>query len=208
MLQCHGESFNALFKHGMGLIFKRGCIIGKGPVGLLERQCSFEVFSRNLPDGRRFGVVGGTGGFTTAKRPVIDLLRQRSRPYLFSNSITPSVAAAGIKVFELLSRSAEPRQRLLANAKYFREQIAAAGFTIKLGLHPIVPVMLFDAALAQKMAAALLTRGIYVIGFSYPVVPKGEARIRVQISAAHERAHLDRALAAFRQVGKELGVVT
>jgi len=163
-----------------------------------------DIFTSTL--GKALG--GGTGGFTTAKRPVIDLLRQRSRPYLFSNSITPSVAAAGIKVFELLARSAEPRQRLLANAKYFRDQISAAGFAIKAGQHPIVPVMLFDAALAQKMAAALLTSGIYVIGFSFPVVPKGEARIRVQISAAHERAHLDRALEAFHQVGKELGVIS
>jgi glycine C-acetyltransferase len=176
---------------------------GRGAAEHHGVQGEIDIFTSTL--GKALG--GGTGGFTTAKQPVIDLLRQRSRPYLFSNSVTPSVAAAGIKVFELLSRSAAPRQHLLANAKYFREQIAAAGFTIKPGLHPIVPVMLFDAALAQKMAAALLTRGIYVIGFSYPVVPKGEARIRVQISAAHERTHLDRALAAFREVGKELGVI-
>jgi glycine C-acetyltransferase len=176
---------------------------GRGSAEHHGVQSEIDIFTSTL--GKALG--GGTGGFTTAKRPVIDLLRQRSRPYLFSNSITPSVAAAGITVFDLLTRSAELRQRLLSNARYFREHIAAAGFTIKPGEHPIVPVMLFDAALAQKMAAALLTRGIYVIGFSYPVVPKGEARIRVQISAAHERAHLDRAVDAFRQVGKELGVI-
>ena len=176
---------------------------GRGSAEHHGVQGEIDIFTSTL--GKALG--GGTGGFTTAKRPVVDLLRQRSRPYLFSNSITPSVAAAGINVFELLSRSAELRERLLANAKYFREKIAAAGFTIKPGQHPIVPVMLFDAALAQKMAAALLTRGIYVIGFSYPVVSKGEARIRVQISAAHERAHLDRALEAFRLVGKQLGVI-
>ena len=176
---------------------------GRGSAEHHGVQSEIDIFTSTL--GKALG--GGTGGFTTAKQPIVDLLRQRSRPYLFSNSITPSVAAAGIKVFDLLTRSAEPRQRLLANAKHFREQIAAAGFTIKPGLHPIVPVMLLDAALAQKMAAALLTRGIYVIGFSYPVVPKGEARIRVQISAAHERVHLDRALDAFRQVGRELGVI-
>ncbi|MGH8722426.1 MAG: aminotransferase class I/II-fold pyridoxal phosphate-dependent enzyme, partial [Burkholderiales bacterium] len=152
--------------------------------------------------------LGGAAlGYVSGRREVVAMLRQRSRPYLFSNSITPSVAAAGIKVFDLLTQSADLRRRLLANAKYFREHIAAAGFTIKPGEHPIVPVMLFEAALAQKMAAALLTRGIYVVGFSYPVVPKDEARIRVQISAAHERAHLDRAIDAFSQVGKELGVV-
>jgi glycine C-acetyltransferase len=150
---------------------------------------------------------GGTGGFTTAKQPVIDLLRQRSRPYLFSNSITPSVAAAGIKVFDLLTRTPDLRRKLMGNAGYFREQISVAGLTIKPGIHPIVPVMLGDAALAQKMSAELLTLGVYVIGFSYPVVPKGEARIRVQVSAAHERTHLDRAVAAFAQVGRKLGVV-
>ncbi|MGE0120559.1 MAG: glycine C-acetyltransferase [Dongiaceae bacterium] len=176
---------------------------GRGSAEHHGVQAEIDIFTSTL--GKALG--GGTGGFTTAKRPVIDLLRQRSRPYLFSNSITPSVAAAGIRVFELLTRTAELRQRLLANARYVRAQLAAAGFTIKPGEHPIVPVMLFDAALAQKMAADLLAHGIYVIGFSYPVVPKGEARIRVQLSAAHERAHLDRAIEAFRQAGTKLGVI-
>jgi glycine C-acetyltransferase len=176
---------------------------GRGSAEHHGVQGEIDIFTSTL--GKALG--GGTGGFTTAKRPVIDLLRQRSRPYLFSNSITPAVAAAGIKVFELLTRTAELRQRLMANARYFREQISAAGFTIKPGLHPIVPIMLYDAALAQKMSAELLALGIYVIGFSYPVVPKGEARIRVQISAAHERAQLDRAVAAFADVGRRLGVV-
>ncbi|HTO80727.1 MAG TPA: glycine C-acetyltransferase [Methylomirabilota bacterium] len=177
---------------------------GRGSAEHHGVQGQIDIFTSTL--GKALG--GGTGGFTTAKQPVIDLLRQRSRPYLFSNSITPSVAAAGIKVFDLLTRTTDLRRKLMDNARYFREHIAAAGFTIKPGIHPIVPVMLGDAALAQKMSAELLTLGIYVIGFSYPVVPKGEARIRVQISAAHERAHLDRAVAAFTQVGRKLGVVT
>jgi glycine C-acetyltransferase len=176
---------------------------GRGSAEHHGVQSEIDIFTSTL--GKALG--GGTGGFTTARQPVVDLLRQRSRPYLFSNSITPSVAAAGINVFELLTRTGELRQKLMSNARYFREQIAAAGFTIKHGEHPIVPVMLFDAALAQKMAASLLARGIYVIGFSYPVVPKGEARIRVQLSAAHDRAHLDRAIEAFRQVGKEVGAI-
>ena len=176
---------------------------GRGSAEHHGVQDRIDIFTSTL--GKALG--GGTGGFTTARQPVIDLLRQRSRPYLFSNSITPSVAAAGIKVFDLLTRTADLRRKLMDNARHFREQIAAAGFTIKPGIHPIVPVMLGDAALAQKMSTELLTLGIYVIGFSYPVVPKGEARIRVQISAAHERAHLDRAIAAFTQVGRKLGVV-
>jgi len=176
---------------------------GRGSAEHHGVQGAIDIFTSTL--GKALG--GGTGGFTTARQPVIDLLRQRSRPYLFSNSITPSVAAAGIKVFDLLTRTADLRRKLMDNARHFREQIAAAGFTIKPGIHPIVPVMLGDAALAQKMSTELLTLGIYVIGFSYPVVPKGEARIRVQISAAHERAHLDRAIAAFTQVGRKLGVV-
>ena len=150
---------------------------------------------------------GGSGGFTAAAQPVVDLLRQRSRPYLFSNTLTPALAAAGIKSLELLTRSDELRWRLYANTRYFRDQLHSAGFDIRPGEHPIVPVMLYEAPLAQQMAARLLEHGIYVIGFFHPVVPHGQARIRVQVSAAHEQAHLDRALEAFALVGRELGVI-
>ena len=150
---------------------------------------------------------GGMGGFTTARREVVDLLRQRSRPYLFSNSLAPPLVAASIKVFEMLTESTALRDRLAENTKFFRKAMTDAGFDIKPGEHPIVPVMLYDAPLAQKMADALLEEGIYVIGFFYPVVPKGEARIRLQISAAHEREHLERAVEAFVKVGRKLGVV-
>lgn len=151
---------------------------------------------------------GASGGFTASHQQVVDLLRQRSRPYLFSNTLTPALAAAGIKSFELLTASGELRERLWANTTYFREQMTAAGFDIKTGEHPIVPIMLYEAPLAQQMASRLLEEGIYVTGFFYPVVPKGQARIRTQISAAHSRAHLDQAIAAFIKVGKELGVVS
>ena len=151
---------------------------------------------------------GGMGGFTTARQEVIDLLRQRSRPYLFSNSLAPPLVAASLKVFEMLDESTALRDKLAANTKFFRNAMTEAGFDIKPGDHPIVPVMLYDAPLAQKMADALLEEGIYVIGFFYPVVPKGEARIRLQISAAHEQEHLERAVEAFVKVGRELGVVS
>jgi len=150
---------------------------------------------------------GGMGGFTVARQPVIDILRQRSRPYLFSNSLAPPLVAASIKVFEMLSTSTALRDKLAENTKFFRQAMTDAGFDIKPGEHPIVPVMLYEAPLAQKMADALLAEGIYVIGFFYPVVPKGEARIRLQISAAHEREHLERAVEAFRKVGRSLGVI-
>jgi glycine C-acetyltransferase len=150
---------------------------------------------------------GGSGGFTAAAQPVVDLLRQRSRPYLFSNTLTPALAAAGIKSLELLSRSDELRRRLYANTRYFREQLESAGFDIRPGEHPIVPIMLYEAPLAQQMAARLLDHGIYAIGFFYPVVPRGQARIRTQVSAAHEQEHLDRAIGAFIRVGRELGVI-
>ncbi len=150
---------------------------------------------------------GGMGGFTTGRQEVIDLLRQRSRPYLFSNSLAPPLVAASLKVFEMLDESTALRDKLAANTKFFRNAMTEAGFDIKPGDHPIVPVMLYDAPLAQKMADALLEEGIYVIGFFYPVVPKGEARIRLQISAAHEQEHLERAVEAFVKVGRELGVV-
>lgn len=150
---------------------------------------------------------GASGGFTSGRKEVIELLRQRSRPYLFSNTLAPSITGASIAVLDLLSETTELRDKLEANTAYFREKMNAAGFDIKPGTHPIVPVMLYDAVLSQKMAEKLLAKGIYVIGFYYPVVPKGQARIRVQISAGHERHHLDQAIAAFIEVGKELGVI-
>ncbi len=150
---------------------------------------------------------GGSGGFVAARREVIEWLRQRSRPYLFSNSIPPVVAAATLAVLELLETSPQLRRQLLDNTRLFRAGLAAAGFDLKPGEHPIIPVMLGDAALAARMADALLERGVYVIGFSYPVVPKGQARIRTQMSAALTREQLERALAAFAAVGRELGVI-
>lgn len=150
---------------------------------------------------------GASGGFTSGKKEVIEMLRQRSRPYLFSNTVAPSVVGASIAVLDMLSETTELRDTLEENTKYFRSQMTAAGFDIKAGEHPIVPIMLYDAVLAQDMASKLLEEGVYVIGFFYPVVPKGQARIRVQISAAHTKEHLDKAIAAFTKVGKELGVI-
>lgn len=150
---------------------------------------------------------GASGGFTSGKKEVIEMLRQRSRPYLFSNTVAPSVVGASIAVLDMLSETTALRDKLEANTTYFREQMTAAGFDIKPGTHPICPLMLYDAVVAQQFAAKLLEEGIYVIGFFYPVVPKGLARIRVQISAGHEREHLDTAIAAFTKVGKELGVI-
>jgi glycine C-acetyltransferase len=150
---------------------------------------------------------GASGGFTSGKKEVIEMLRQRSRPYLFSNTVAPSVVGASIAVLDMLSETTELRDKLESNALYFRSKMTAAGFDIKPGTHPISPVMLYDAVLAQKFAARMLEEGIYVIGFFFPVVPKGLARIRVQISAAHEQHHLDTAIAAFIKVGKELGVI-
>ncbi len=150
---------------------------------------------------------GASGGFTASKKEIIDILRQRSRPYLFSNTLAPPIVAASIEVLDLLSSTTELRDQLAENTIYFRTQMTLAGFDIKPGAHPIVPVMLYDAPLAQKFASKLLEKGIYVIGFFYPVVPKGEARIRVQVSAQHSRIHLDQAITAFKEVGKELGVI-
>lgn len=150
---------------------------------------------------------GASGGFTTGKKEIIEILRQRSRPYLFSNTLAPSIVGASIAVFDLISQTTELRDKLEENTLYFRQKMAEAGFDIKPGEHAIVPVMLYDAPLAQKFAEKLLEEGIYVIGFYYPVVPKGKARIRVQISAVHERAHLDQAIAAFTKIGKELSVI-
>jgi glycine C-acetyltransferase len=162
-----------------------------------------DVFTSTL--GKALG--GGSGGFTTGRQEIIDMLRQRSRPYLFSNTLPPALVAASIKVFEMLSGSTERRDRLESNTRYFRDRMSAAGFDIKPGIHPIVPVMLYDAPLAQEFAARLLDEGIYVIGFFFPVVPRGEARIRVQVSAAHERRHLDRAVDAFVKTGQDLNVL-
>jgi glycine C-acetyltransferase len=150
---------------------------------------------------------GAMGGFTSGRKEIIDLLRQRSRPYLFSNSLAPAIVGASIAVMDMLSETTTLRDKVMDNAAYFRKAMTDAGFDIKPGIHPITPVMLYDARLAQTFAEQLLAEGIYVIGFFYPVVPKDQARIRVQVSAAHERHHLDRAIHAFTQVGKRLGVI-
>jgi glycine C-acetyltransferase len=168
--------------------------------GVMEKV---DIFTSTL--GKALG--GGSGGFTTGRQEIIDLLRQRSRPYLFSNTLPPPLVAAGIRVFEMLSSTTSLRDRLEENTRYFRSAMSETGFDIKPGVHPIVPVMLYDAPLAQEFAARLLDQGIYVIGFFYPVVPQGEARIRVQISAAHDKTHLDRAVQAFTSVGRELGIL-
>ncbi len=150
---------------------------------------------------------GAMGGFTSAKKEIIDMLRQRSRPYLFSNSLAPAIVGAATKVIDLLSDSTDLRDKLEENTRYFRAKMTAAGFDIKEGIHPIVPVMLYDVKLAQEMSEKLLAEGIYVIGFFFPVVPQGQARIRVQISAAHSQDHLDKAITAFTKVGKQLNVI-
>ena len=168
--------------------------------GVLHR---IDVMTSTL--GKALG--GASGGFTTGRKEIIDLLRQRSRPYLFSNTLAPSIAGASIAVFEMLDRESALRDRLKENTRRFRKAMTDAGFSIKAGIHPIVPIMLGDAKLAADFARAMLDEGIYVIGFSYPVVPKDEARIRVQLSAAHEPEHVDHAVAAFTKVGKQLGVI-
>lgn len=150
---------------------------------------------------------GASGGFTSGRKEVIDMLRQKSRPYLFSNTLAPSITGASIAVLEMLTETTELRDKLEYSTKYFRKKMAEAGFDIKPGDHPIVPIMLYDAVLAQNFAAKLLDEGIYVIGFFFPVVAKGQARIRVQLSAAHQQQHLDKAIAAFTKIGKELGVI-
>ncbi|MGH8027578.1 MAG: glycine C-acetyltransferase [Pseudoxanthomonas sp.] len=168
--------------------------------GVLDR---IDIITGTL--GKAMG--GALGGFTTARKEVIELLRQRSRPYLFSNSLPPHVAAAGIKAFDMLSSAGELREKLAENTRYFREKMTALGFDIRPGVHPISPVMLYDAPLAQRFAERLLEEGIYAIGFFFPVVAKGQARIRTQMSAAHTREHLDRAIDAFTGIGRELGVI-
>lgn len=197
------EKYNALVmiddSHATGFVGKTG----RGSAeyhGVMDR---IDVFTSTL--GKALG--GASGGFTTGKQEIIDLLRQRSRPYLFSNTVAPAIVAAGIEVFKKLSATTALRDKLEDNTVYFREKMTVAGFDIKPGIHPIVPIMLYDAVLAQKMAAALLNEGIYVIGFFFPVVPKGQARIRVQISAAHNKDHLDTAIKAFTKIGKTLGVI-
>lgn len=150
---------------------------------------------------------GASGGFTSGKKEIIELLRQRSRPYLFSNTVAPSIVGASIAVLDMLSGTTDLRDKLMENTAYFREKMTEAGFDIKPGIHPITPIMLYDAVLSQQFAEKLLEKGIYVIGFYFPVVPKDQARIRVQVSAAHERHHLDKAIKAFTEVGKELGVI-
>ena len=187
--ECHSTGF--LGKTGRGTHEYRG-VMGR-----------IDIITGTL--GKALG--GASGGFTAARKEIIDMLRQKSRPYLFSNTLAPSIVGGSIAVLDMLSKSTDLRDKLESNTKYFRSKMSAAGFEIKTGDHPIVPIMLYDAVLAQQFAARLLEEGIYVIGFFFPVVPKGQARIRVQLSAAHEQHHLDKAITAFTKVGKELGVL-
>ena len=187
--ECHSSGF--LGKTGRGTHEYRG-VMGK-----------IDIITGTL--GKALG--GASGGFTSGRKEIIEMLRQRSRPYLFSNTLAPSIVGASIAVLDMLTETTELRDKLEYNTRYFRSKITEAGFDIKPGDHPIVPIMLYDAVLAQKMAARLLEEGIYVIGFFFPVVAKGQARIRVQLSAAHEQAQLDKAIAAFIKAGKELGVL-
>ncbi|QOI96273.1 MAG: glycine C-acetyltransferase [Flammeovirgaceae bacterium] len=187
--ECHSTGF--LGKTGRGVPEYRG---------VMHRV---DIITGTL--GKALG--GASGGFTSGKKEIIELLRQRSRPYLFSNTLAPSIVGASIEVFNMLNETTALRDKLEQNTKYFRSEMTRAGFDIKPGEHPIVPIMLYDAPLAQQFADKLLEKGIYVIGFFFPVVPKGQARIRVQLSAAHEKHHLDKAIQAFTEVGKELGVL-
>jgi glycine C-acetyltransferase len=177
---------------------------GRGTVELCGVQQRVDIITSTL--GKALG--GASGGFTTGRKHIIEILRQRSRPYLFSNSLAPPIVSAALKTIDLLEESQAPRQRLESNTNFFRKEIARAGFTIKPGSHPIVPIMLGDAKLAQDMAARLLDEGVYAIGFFYPVVPKGQARIRVQISAAHSKEDLEFALEKFIKVGRELNIIS
>jgi glycine C-acetyltransferase len=197
------EKYNAMImvdeSHSAGVVGDTG----RGVTELFNLKGKVEIITGTL--GKAFG--GAIGGFTTGKREIIDMLRQRSRPYLFSNSIPPLVAAAGIQMVDMMTETNDLQDKLHANTKYFMEKMQKIGFDIKPTQSAICAVMLYDAKLSQEFAAKLLNEGIYVIGFYYPVVPKDKARIRVQISAAHETAHLDKAVAAFTKVGKELGVI-
>jgi len=188
--ECHSTGF--LGKTGRGTHEYRG-VMGK-----------IDIITGTL--GKALG--GASGGFTSGRKEIIDMLRQKSRPYLFSNTLAPSITGASIAVLDMLTDSTEFRDKLEQNTKYFRQKMTKAGFEIKPGDHPIVPIMLYDAVLAQNFATKLLDEGIYVIGFFFPVVPKGQARIRVQLSAAHKQEHLDKAISAFTKIGKELGVIT
>lgn len=176
---------------------------GRGSIEVNDVIGRVDIITGTL--GKALG--GAMGGFTSGRKEIIEMLRQRSRPYLFSNSLAPAIVGASIKVFDLLSETTELRDKLEENTKYFREKMTEAGFEIKPGIHPIVPIMLYDAKLSQDMSSKLLNEGIYVIGFFYPVVPKGLARIRVQISAAHTKEHLDKCIEAFIKVGKELQII-
>lgn len=187
--ECHSSGF--LGKTGRGTHEYRG-VMGR-----------IDIITGTL--GKALG--GASGGFTSGRKEIIDMLRQKSRPYLFSNTLAPSIVGGSIAVLNMLTETTELRDKLETNTKYFRKKMTEAGFDIKPGDHPIVPIMLYDAVLAQTMAAKLLEEGIYVIGFFFPVVAKGQARIRVQLSAAHEQHHLDKAIAAFTKIGKELGVI-
>ena len=197
------NKYNAMImvdeSHSAGVVGETG----RGVTELHNLRGQVEIITGTL--GKAFG--GAVGGFTTGKKEIIDLLRQRSRPYLFSNSLPPMVVAAGIKMFQMMEETNELQDKLHANTDYFREKMLAAGFDIKPTQSAICAVMLYDAKLSQQMAARLQEEGIYVTGFFYPVVPKNEARIRVQLSAAHEQEHLDKAIAAFTKIGKELGVI-
>lgn len=197
------DKYNALTMvdecHATGFVGKTG----RGAVEHCNVLGRVDIITGTL--GKALG--GASGGFTTGRKEIIEMLRQRSRPYLFSNTLAPSIVGASIAVFDLLSSTTELRDKLEENTTYFRQKMTAAGFDIKPGEHAIVPIMLYDAPLAQKMASRLLDLGIYVIGFFYPVVPKEQARIRVQMSAGHSRDQIDRAIDAFVEVGKELGVI-
>ena len=185
--------------HATGFIGKTG----RGSAEHCSVMDKIDIWTSTL--GKALG--GASGGFTTGRQHIIDLLRQRSRPYMFSNTVAPAIVAASLKVFDILSSTTSLRDKLEKNTLYFREQMTSVGFDIKNGIHPIVPIMLYDAVLAQKMAATLLDEGIYVIGFFFPVVPKGEARIRVQISAGMEKSDLDYAIEKFSKVGNAMGVI-
>jgi glycine C-acetyltransferase len=197
------DKYNALVmvdeSHSSGFIGKTG----RGTHEHCDVMGRVDIITGTL--GKALG--GAMGGFTSGRKEIIEMLRQRSRPYLFSNSLMPAIVGASIAVLDFLSDTTELRDRLEKNTMYFREKMTAAGFDIKPGVHPIVPIMLYDAKLSQDFAAKLLEKGIYVIGFYYPVVAKGQARIRVQLSAAHTQEHLDKAIAAFTEVGQELGVL-
>ena len=185
--------------HATGFIGKTG----RGSAEHCDVMDKIDVWTSTL--GKALG--GASGGFTTGRQEIINLLRQRSRPYLFSNTMAPAIVAAGSKVFDMVSSNTELRDKLEENTNYFRTKMSETGFDILDGIHPIVPIMLYDAVLAQNMAAEMLNEGIYVIGFYFPVVPKGQARIRVQISAAMEKDHLDKAVTAFTRIGKKLNVI-